>query len=766
MFTHCRPGFTRSLILVLLLSVLLSGCSGNRGTEWVSLELTLDVDTVVAGTPVGYLAEVVAESGTKRTVEVELGSDIEAALAYTVADVTPRAAGQHLLTATTTIDGQTLSGEASLAVTAGEPLTIELSLSDDSPEVGQRVTASAAILDEHGNDTEAAWTVSVIPGPSTDASSAVIEEHRITFTAEGWFTVEGTVDSNGISDAIGPFVVDSFAPTLLVTHPERGTSTTSFDDIVTGTVTDEWSTIAEVTVNGAEVAVGGGGAFEQEVTYLFGTNLVETLATDSDGNTATDRRAVLAGEFVPGNEGVPNGVITRINESTIETIETMAEELIAGVDVAGMIPNPVFSDSSEECVDIPWVGETCVTIYELVLRATNLRYGAVEVELDPRAEGFIATSATVRDISVDWNARGVLTEIGYSASGRISANSISVSMNITPSVRDGELHAAVSNVRVTSEGFVFDFNSWIYDVATFFGIDISGMVQGYVEDAIEEAVTDEVPAAIEDALRDLELATDFELFGTSYHLEARPYATSVDDAGIVLALETFVRPTSVRPTEPGPGSLYAAYSAPVLGTTPGMFASLSSDFLNQALHTFWRGGLLTQTLGADDLGVDPAMLGLLLEELEDVQTISIDALLPPVVLPGSDEAMFEIQLGDLEVFMYGGGEEDSETMLLHFFVGLTADLNLTVTERSTLSASIENIETWIDVTEPVLPNHFEIETEALLLSLLPLIESQLTEALGEIPIPDFSGFTLSDITIETGGAENGYVTASGELVTM
>jgi len=218
------------------------------------LELTLDAESVAAGTRVGYIAELVSESGERRIVTVGLTSDIEPALAFTEADLTLTIVGQHLLTATTTEGEESFSGEASLEVTPGEPATIELSLSDESPEVGQRVTATALIHDAHGNELDSTWSVSIIPGPSTDASSAVVDEHRITFTAEGWYTVEGTVDSNGISDSIGPFVVDSFASTLLVTHPERGTFTTSYEDTVTGTVTDEWSTIESLTVNGEDVS--------------------------------------------------------------------------------------------------------------------------------------------------------------------------------------------------------------------------------------------------------------------------------------------------------------------------------------------------------------------------------------------------------------------------------------------------------------------------------------------------------------------------------
>ena len=56
------------------------------------------------------------------------------------------------------------------------------------------------------------------------------------------------------------------------------------------------------------------------------------------------------------------------------------------------------------------------------------------------------------------------------------------------------------------------------------------------------------------------------------------------------------------------------------------------------------------------------------------------------------------------------------------------------------------------------------DTEALLQTLVPMLLPQLTSALGEIPIPSFDGYGLSGISITLGGAEQGYVLLSGDLM--
>lgn len=725
---------------------------------WVSLDFSLSRSTVEAGDSVGYTAELVAESGARYAVPVGIESDIELSLSYSGTDITPNVVGVHTLTATGAYEGQEFTDTASLTVEGGEPASITLTLNDETPDVDQRVTVEAVILDESGHEMSVPWTLTMEAEPGTDASTAVVEEHTVTFSAEGWFTAVGTVDENGVRGTYGPFVVDSFPPIIELTHPPRGHMTTANNDTVSGTIVDSFTDVAEATVNGAAVTLSSDGSFSQPIEYDLGFNLVETIATDAGGSTATDRRAVLSGEFRPRGSGIEEGIMARVNQSTLDAVEDWGEELIETYDVESVLPDPVFSDESESCL---W--GICVTTYEINLHVDGVSMGETDMEIVPRDGGYIDVTARINDISVEWSADGVVAEIGYSGDGTITADAVTVSARLTPTVSGGRIHVDVSNISVTSEGFEFDWDSWIYDVMDFLGFDLSSIVQGYVEDALETAVVDMVPSLIEDTLADLTLGTTFELFGNSYALVADPYSVDVDNGGITLGMQTYVDPVEWRVSRETLGSLYRGFAPPSYEATPGLIASFSLDFLNQALHSFWGGGMLTQQFSVADLGFDPGMLALIMESLADTETIVVDAYLPPVAMPSTDEHLADLWAGDIEIILYSGDPSDPSNLLLHMFIGLDAALDLAVGEDMTLAPSITDIHAWIDVTEPILPNNFEVDTEELVQTFVPVLSGLISDALGEIPIPEIAGFGLSDPTIEIATDDGGYVSVGGEL---
>ncbi len=909
------------------MSAALTGCPDPTET-WLSLEFTLESDSSVAGTAVPYTAELVAESGTRLEVEVDIASDLEEALAYTADDVTGTLQGEHLLTATASHEGGAFVADAPLTVlvgelaildlvldspiiaaseatgyavsgtdaygnpvelgevtitpaaditleddeltgtlagtfdvtaeslgvtdteplevtpgevhevdltltsndilagesvtwsaqfwdtwgneietaaadvtadsadvaitgsdvtttltgdyvvridvteghtpwdtewlhvTAAEAASIELTLSPSAPEVLDPVTASVIILDIYGNVSDEPWTLDMTAEPGSDIATVVVAQPVIEFTADGWFSATATVDSNGISDVIGPFLVDSYGPEIVLTHPPRGYFSTAYSDTVTGTITDIWSGVTSATCNGDALTLAGDGSFSYPVSWDFGTNVIETLAVDGDGNPESDRRAVLAGAFIPEGTGIGDGIVARINEAAIDVLETLGEDMIENADVAGMIPSPVFYDKSETCT---WLG--CWTWWEIALYVNNPTLGSTDLEIDPMAGGYLQVYATIYNINVPWSASGVISEVGYSANGTITADSITIGMRIYPSVSNGAIQTTISDVTVNSINFDFDFDSWIYDIIDFFGIDVDGMVQDYVEDAIESAVVDEVPPLLEDTLQDLELATSLELLGADYNLLAEPYDIAVDDDGITLGLETTFTPDVWANPYTGEGSLYYGYSVPSYSSTPAMTLSLSEDFLNQALYAFWGGGLLSQTFAAADLGLDPADLAMFMPNMTDPYIV-LDAMLPPVVLPGSGGELLDLQLGDLGVSLYSDDPADPANLVMTFYVGLEAGLDLTVTANATLAANITVDDTWFDVVYPVFPNGLGTDMEDLLDLLVPALTPLLTDAIGEIPIPEFSGFTMDNLTIETAGAENGYVDVGGDLVAL
>ncbi len=713
----------------------------------VSLDLQLSAVQTVAGDPLSY--DVVAID--------DFGNLIDPALTTVVADspdvlivdpnVVSTVPGVYTLSASLA----DLADAEVFRVVPGDPASIELSLSDEDLELYDTTVATAVVRDVYGNAVDADWDL-VLDGPDARASG-----RQITFYAEGWYDVYARYDA--LEDLVGPILIDSTGPGLIIDEPERGGWSDPETGTVSGTATDDHSSIASLTVNGDPVAVDDDGNFTTEVSYDFGVNVLQTDAVDSDGNVTSDTRAVLQGDFATYGSGIGDGFAVRINQAGFDTLETMGEGLIAGTDLDGMIPNPAFSTSSESCIDL-YFTEICITWYSITLYITNPYLGPADLEIDPNAGGYLDTWFTVYDPSIDWAADGDVLGIGLSASGSIYADSIGANMHLVPYVLSGVLGVRVDYVDAVSSGFVFDWDSWIYDVMSFFGLDLSGLVQSYMEDALESAISDAVPEAIADAVGDLEIAMGFDVGTNGFDFEAVPYSSTVDDLGMTLGLETYFTTRAWMHDETGLGTLDGNYSIPTYTSgTPGMQVSISQDFLNQAFYAFWGGGLLDQQLTDEDLGLDMSSFGTFLG-MSDL-TITTNPLLPPVVVPGTGDSLLDLQIGDLELTLYDGPPAP-ENIALRVYVTMMAGLELSVVDGN-LSPELGDIELFFDVTTPANNTIGSADTEDLLDALVPMLLPQLTGALGSVPIPDIAGFSLVLDDIHLDGAENGYVTIDGDL---
>ena len=107
---------------------------------------------------------------------------------------------------------------------------------------------------------------------------------------------------------------DTTGPNIDMTEPPRGAWVDGLDSTISGTITDNWSSVSSVTVNDTTVSLDSTGAFEEDMDWDFGINVLETSATDSGGNTSTDTRALIAGDFKTyGQEGL-NGLAIRIKK--------------------------------------------------------------------------------------------------------------------------------------------------------------------------------------------------------------------------------------------------------------------------------------------------------------------------------------------------------------------------------------------------------------------------------------------------------------------
>ncbi len=656
-----------------------------------------------------------------------------------------------------------LSDQESLVVVAGEGASIELTLSDLELELFETTSATVVVRDAYGNETDDPWVLWIEGHDGTDPLAASISYDNVTFMDEGRFTVWATAwTSSGteLEDSVGPLLIDSTGPVLDIWTPTRGDWNWGYTGTVSGQVVDDWSGIDQLLVNEVDVVPESDGSFATDLDYEFGLNLVETQVWDGDGNGTDDLRSLLSGSFLSYGSLMADGIVARVNEGALDTIEVLGEGMVSGLDLTSMIPSPVYSNSSETCIDLGWFGEYCWTWYSVNLYITSPSISGTDLELDPRT-GYLDATATIYDPYMVWSASGVVMEIGYSSSGSISANNISVEMDLVPYVSSSTIVVDISNVEADTSGFDFDWDSFLWDIIDFFGIDLDSLIAAYVETAIEDAISDEVPAMLEDVLNDLELATDLELEDNVYALDAVPYSIAVDESGITLSLATqFTASSWVSPYTPE-GSLYAGYNIPSYSSTPGMVLSLGEDFVNQLLMGLWGGGLLDMTMTGEEMGLELADLEFIFPDMTELN-ITTQALLPPVVLPGTGTALLDMQLGDLQLSIYGGPIAE-ENLMLQAYVHVLAGLDISADADLTMLAEISDVEVLFDVVVPEANTLGAEDTEDLLQALVPLFLPLLTDALGEIPMPEISGFTLSGISIELGGAQDGFVNLGGDL---
>ncbi len=713
-----------------------------------SLLLTLDRAQVVAGEPLRY--QVTANDRFGNVVDASAALVATEAPALVVPpQVIATEAGIYEVVAT--LDG-TEDG-AAFRVVAAAPVLLDLRLSDVELERYETTVATVSVQDVYGNSIDGEATVWVEGDGLTTLTG-----DAITFHDEGWYTVYAEQD--GMLDLVGPILIDSTGPTLEIHNPDRGGTDAAGTTTVTGTVSDDWSTDVEVTVNGVPAVIYSDGSFSATVSWEYGLNLVTTVATDEDGNQTSDTRTVLAGDFLAYGAALLNGIVARINTTGFDTLEVLGEDAIASTDLTGLLPSPAYAAEQEDCIDVIF-DEVCVTWYSVELTVTNPYFSGIDLELDPNAAGYLDTRFSVLNPSIDWQAEGTVIGVGYSADGTIYADDITATMHLTPVITSDGLQFTVDAVDATSTNFVFDWDSWLYDVMSFFGVDLSTMIQDSMETAIEDAMRDEIAATLTETLSSLAINTTFDVEGNAYTLGAVPGTAAVDDEGMHIGLSTTFTVQSWLHTGVGAGSLTGGWPLPPYGSpTPGMELSLNADFLNQTFYALWGGGTLDQTMTAEDLGLDLESLSTFFPWTD--LNVVVNPLLPPVVVPGTGTDMLELQIGDMEISMYDGPISPSN-LTLQLYVTAFTPMSLDVDPSGLLVPTLGDMELYFDVTVPESNTEASADTEALLRAMLPAVLPSLLGGVGSVPIPELDAFPFTISTIERDG---GFVTVAGDITAL
>jgi hypothetical protein len=322
-----------------------------------------------------------------------------------------------------------------------------------------------------------------------------------------------------------------------------------------------------------------------------------------------------------------------------------------------------------------------------------------------------------------------------------------------------------------AEELVVELDEELSDAADLLGIDPTELIEEQLTDALTGVISDSVPDLLAETLGALAFDQEFDLSDNTYTLSSRIQSIDVDDAGVTFVGRTEIDVAEVFSDTDGlpEGFPRFGYSVPTIASTgSGTQFSLSSDMLNQLMFAFWQGGLLDQQMTDEDLGIDMALISLVLPGMDALNMITTP-LLPPVVIPRADWSEgheYDLYLGDMMVQIHDG-EVTDDSLVLELFISAIAPMALGAEEdgwsiEMELSDPVVYADSvYINPAFTVTPSAVETLFVGLMAGYLP----ELTGALGSVPLPEIEGMTIGDISTGLDGGDEppGYWVLSGSL---
>ena len=315
----------------------------------------------------------------------------------------------------------------------------------------------------------------------------------------------------------------------------------------------------------------------------------------------------------------------------------------------------------------------------------------------------------------------------------------------------------------------------INNIFEFFGGSLIDLIIGVIGPEIENQVTNAIPemeASLEEAMLALQIEETFMLVDTEMTLNLNPQDVSIDPAGMMFILEASSETPFVNRCVSGYDLGYSldtegAFS-PVNEVTGGYHSKIQAndEFINQALYTLWRGGLLCFTVDEEIFALDTGILNLLsgdafIDMFPESQPMVINTIpRKEPVLNMNTNADIAIDVHDMGLDFVTNIDERQAVVLslnLNTDVGVTLPFDpttgaLTVgldldTER--INTSIESNEFVPDAGPDIVANFAD-----QLGTILDIVG--LDGFLGDLSFnfPSFYGVGITDINVSSSGTDN------------
>lgn len=515
-------------------------------------------------------------------------------------------------------------------------------------------------------------------------------------------------------------------PVLTITSPARSLIQGHAGAVtVTGTAAPgpQGVAVSKVLVNGVVATLAPDGSFSAMVDVPEGATLLQTVATGADGATASDTRAVQAGQLRPVGSNVDRAVAAALSADAFAKLSAAAGPILQGLDLGAMLrplqPMLRFGGS----------------LANVKLSVDNVRFSDVQISLVP-VQGGLGFSAAIDALDVPGHIdfAGTLVPDG-TTSLRITADQVAIAgvLHVAPNGMAGfkttltnpDVHLTNPKLAVSGvPGLILDL------------LDVNAILSAVAPTVAELAMGPLVNLA----LGALGGPKQIPVLGKKLDMQVAPsVVTFTPDGGVVEINMKAV----LEGSESSPGFVFTDNGAPALDPTYGLQIGLADDLVNEMLAELHALGLL-------DLAM-PQNAGVF-------DTVQIHMTLPPMISADASDGNMRIVLGDMMATFTSHGTPVGKAA-----INARVDLKIpSVGGGGSVAIQLGAPEIHVNTLDDVA-NTTGLADVDLATATGAVIGAQLdaiTKLLVSVPIPTIAGLQFQNLAI---GADDGYVMVSGQL---
>ncbi len=678
---------------------------------------------------------------------------------------------------------------------------------------------SAAAYDRWGNAIDKdryALTVESVPAGATLANDGYVY-----LTGEGDFDVVLRYGGSKASDAeITPFVanvrVDSTPPVVDFTSPLRGATLmqNGTDVALEGTVTDTVSDIESIIINNEVVSVSGSTvAFTVDRSGEWGLNIFGGTAVDTCGNRrALNQSYMLSPQYYAAALApepaarAPSGLIAHMGQVVLDDknpdpddLATMIGGVLGEIDLNASVPTYITASpdaNNDNRLDQRYVDNWFCSkwVYKTgwaLSKPGALTTDAMEITEFTAVDGGARLGLRITNLYFPIRVRGAVylncASLSGTISGDVRASQISLTATLSIS-RSGE----VSQVSICPTCVNVSFSGLAANINTNPAL---GFIDSYVDSAASAAlaiakdsiskslansVRQALPGTIESFLNNFDMATSFQIpppldmtlsisSVLDHVLFSGPPGSGFGELGFA---------TQVYPSAKGETIASGAFGAiretmtdnrPSFAAGRDFGVGLRDDLFNQIFWALWYGG---------GLSLSSADVAALVGTDSGLVDFQLEALLPPVMMPGDGPGGIRLGIGDMYIsasidlaqVMGSNAPPNPLTIGAYLSTIMSGNLDVDPTLNELVMSLDSNPEIFVQVVELDDAGYQAVMTDILSNLLAVVLPEMLGSAVGSFPIPeiDMSSFgsgysTLSLDAAEFERANVNYIRLQGNL---